>query len=201
MKYVTNSTSLYNRILLFCAGFSMLLYWILFAIKIPMSENYIVWVLDNDWVWVNSIGFGGAILGFIGLDIIFRSADINRKQVEIFYWLSQVGIIILIIILFYETFIQKEIALRAPELVNLSQGIQESSLFKIPIYIGGIILGTGISGFILKLYKTKTYPGWMIVLLGIGILTFGLLFLPGQIRLVGVISYSTAMIGLSTPWS
>ncbi len=62
----------YGAYIVISAGNIMPLYWILFALYLPMKERYINWVSSKNWIWVNSIGFTAAIVGIIASFVIVQ---------------------------------------------------------------------------------------------------------------------------------
>ena len=174
----------------------MLTFWILFAVFLPMQENYINWVMDNDWTWINVIGFAGSTFGAFALNAIFISLTNKNKLDLMAYGFALTGIIILTSILFFEAFILKGIAIENPDLINLNGSFYQYPLFKLANLSGGILLSVGFLILGIRMLAQRTFKTWKIILLIIACPLFGIVIMPGNIRLVGVLLYSVAFISI-----
>ena len=108
----------------------MLSFWILYAIFLPMQKAYIYWVLDNDWTWINLVGFMGSLMGIFALNSIFLILDSKRITDFIGYFIGVSGIVILTATLFFEAFVLKGIALENPNLIDLNSGFYQDITFR-----------------------------------------------------------------------
>ena len=174
----------------------MLSFWILFAAFLPMQEEYLKWVLDDDWTWINLIGFVGSTFGVFALTAIFSTLRNKNYLDYIGYGVGIAGIVILTSILFFETFILKGIALQKPELIDLTQGFYQYSIFKLANVSGGILLTVGFIILGIKMLYLSTFKAWKIVLLMIACPLFGIVLMPGNVRLLGVLLYSISFIAI-----
>lgn len=174
----------------------MLSYWTLFAVLIPMKEEYINWILDSDWVWVNSIGFVGSLTGIFAINSIFSILKSARSIDLIAYLMAVSGIVILTSILFFETFILKSIALVNPEIIDLNTGMHQSIVFQSVSIIGGILLSIGVIMLGIRLIIKKTFIRWKIVLFIIACPLFGIVYMPGNIRLLGIVLYTISLTAI-----
>lgn len=113
------SSAFPKGLFLISSGALLLIFWILFAVFLPMTEPYINWVMDPDWLWINSIGFTGSLLGLFAMNELRSKADTSDKLASLGYFFSIFGVIILTSLLFFEAFILKGIALQSPTLVDL----------------------------------------------------------------------------------
>ena len=161
-----------------------------------MQKEYLNWVLDDDWTWINIIGFSGSILGVLAV-----SAMVQYKQNKsifdfIAYGCSVIGIGFLTSILFFESFILKSIARTNPELINFNTGFYTEPIFNQANLMGGMFFSIGMIGLAILMIADKTFKTWKLVLLMIGAPLFGIMLMPGNVRIVGVLLYSVAFIGI-----
>ena len=136
------ATSLLFKILLICfmkknflritgvanvvSAVSLLLYWFLYAILLPLNEvptNYHLLILDPSWLFVNVLGVIGFVLALIGILGLFF------KQYNDLTWYGIVGFLITFVGqifynagLYYETFIWPILAESDPSLITLATG-------------------------------------------------------------------------------
>lgn len=174
----------------------MLLFWTLFAVFLPMQEAYINWVLDSNWTWINIIGFIGSLLGIFALNSIAAALN-SEKNIDFIGYLAAVcGVTILTAILFFEAFILKGIAIQNPEIINLNEGFYQNSTFKTANLSGGLLLSIGalILGF--SMIKKRTFKKWKVILFMLGCPLFGIVIMPGNVRLIGVLLYSISLIAI-----
>jgi hypothetical protein len=166
----------------------LFVFWILFAVFLPMQEEYIHWVMDSDWVWVNSVGFLGSLLGIFAINSFFSNGQ-NSKTEGILYICSIAGIVIMTAILFFEAFILKGIAIQQADIVVLNEGFYLFAPFRLVSLLGGILLSVGIIGICIKYIKLRQLKSWKLITLAIGTPLFSLIIVPGNLRLLGVLLY------------
>ena len=182
-------------ILMSTAAF-MLSFWILFAILLPMQEEYINWILDKDWTWINLIGFVGSLLGIFALNSILSVIEGQKKSDLIAYFLAVSGIVILTSILFFEGFILKGLALENPEIIDFNSGFYQHIAFKIASNTGGILLSIGVLMLGISMLRKNTFKKWKVILFMIACPLFGIVSMPGNARLLGVLLYAISLIAL-----
>ena len=71
----------------------MLSFWVLFAVFLPMQEDYVNWVLDKDWTWINLIGFIGSLMGIFALDSLFLVLDSESNTDYVGYFMAVSGVV------------------------------------------------------------------------------------------------------------
>jgi hypothetical protein len=148
--------------------------------------------MDDDWTWINIIGFIGSIFGAFALTAIF-SVKTNRNTLDLSaYGIALTGIIILTCILFFEAFILKGIAFQSPGLIDLNGSFYQYPAFKLANLSGGIFLTVGFLVLGIRMIQQETFKKWKIILLMIACPLFGMVIMPGNLRLVGVLLYSIA---------
>jgi hypothetical protein len=175
----------------------LFVFWILFALFLPMQKDYIEWVMDPDWVWINLIGFSGSLLGVLAINSYFEHISASMWK-SIYYIFSISGIVIMTAILFFEAFILKGIAIQNEEMIVLNEGFYLYQPFRIVSLTGGLLLSLGIIGISWIHISSKTFKRWKVILLVIGTPMFSIILIPGNLRLVGVLLYfiSFLLIGL-----
>ena len=174
----------------------LLTFWIFFAAFLPMKEPYINWVMDDDWIWINTLGFVGSTLGILSLFSIYLRINSRGLLERIAFGLSIFGIAVLTSILFFESFILKGIALENESLVDLNGSFYSFQPFKLVSLAGGIIFSAGMILLGFFMIKKKTFNRWSLILLIIGCPLFGIMLVPGNLRLLGVLLYSIAFISI-----
>lgn len=173
----------------------LFIFWILFAVFLPMQDPYLQWVLDSDWVWVNLIGFTGSLLGLFAINSIFNLG--SRTKIEnLYYALSVAGIAIMTSILFFEAFILKGIALQNPEIIQLNEGFYLFTPFRFISLLGGFFLSIGIIGICVKFIRSKTLKVWKLIILAISTPLFSIIVVPGNLRLLGVLLYFVSLLSI-----
>ena len=181
----------------FLHGILIFLFWMLFAFLLPMTEPYVNWLLDADWIWVNSIGFIGSSLGIFVLAALYYYRE-SEYWLDMFaFVLASIGVICLTGLLFFEAYILKGIALINPDLIVLNQGFYDETSFRLVNLIGGICFSTGFIIVGINMIKDKTFKRWKLILLIIGAPLFGNVFVPGNFRLIGVLLYVVAFISMA----
>jgi len=178
------------------AAILMLSFWILFAILLPMQTEYIKWVMDSDWTWINLIGFIGSSFGVLALTAIFSFHPV-KNIIDLFaFGLTILGILMLTCILFFEAFILKGIAIQNKDLINLNGSFYRYPIFQLASISGGILLTSGFLILGMRMLFQRTFKKWKLILLMIACPLFGIVKMPGNIRLLGVLLYSTAFISI-----
>ncbi len=185
----------YGAYIVISAAIIMPLYWILFAIYLPMKERYINWVSSKNWIWVNCIGFAGAIVGILGSFVIVLFIGDTILNYLAFF-IVVVGSVIMTSLLYFESFILPGLILPAPHLVN-----QQSELYKFKAFIrirviGGIIFSIGFIVWGIEWLASGKLPLWSSICMMIGAPLFSLVFLSGNLRLLGVLLYSAGLLGV-----
>lgn len=187
----------HQGIALILSGSLLFLFWTLFALFIPMTEPYIKWVLDEDWIWINAIGFSGSMIGIFAITNL-KSLVQKSRMANLFFILSISGIVILSSILFFEAFILKGIARLAPEIVVLNEGYYiEPSFYGINL-LGGLSFSGGVIGIASLLFRQGAIKKWKLITLMISCPLFGIVIMPPNLRLLGVLLYfiSFLLIGV-----
>lgn len=178
------------------AAVLMLSFWILFAVFLPMKEEYVNWVLDDDWTWINIIGFIGSAFGIFALQAIFSTIKGKNTVDRILFGTGVIGIVILTSLLFFETFILKGIALQNPELIDLNGSFYQYPIFKLANLLGGILLSISFFGLGVRMIILSTFKKWKLILLMIACPLFGIVIMPGNLRLLGVLLYAVSLIAI-----
>ncbi len=185
----------YGAYIVIPAGIIMPLYWILFALYLPMKEIYISWVSSKHWIWVNSIGFAAAIVGIIASFVI-----VQYIGEQIFNYLSFIiviiGSVIMASLLYFEAFILSGLLSPAPQLVNQQSELYNFKAFMRIRVIGGIIFSIGFIAWGIVWLASGKVPVWSSICMMIGAPLFSLVFLSGNLRLLGVLLYSTGLLGV-----
>lgn len=174
----------------------MLLFWTLFAVFLPMQENYVNWIFDSDWTWINVIGFIGSLMGIFAFNSIFSALDSERNTDFIGYFTAIIGIVMLTSILFFEAFILKGIAIESPELIDLNAGFYQNIAFKTANLSGGVLLTIGVLILGISMLRRKTFKKWKVILFMIACPLFGIVIMPGNLRLLGVLLYAISLIAI-----
>jgi len=174
----------------------LLIFWTTFAVFLPMNKEYIHWVMDEDWMWVNIIGFTGSILGIFSVTVIARFYKLKSGFDVLAYGSAMIGVVLLTSLLFFETFILKGIAKTNPELVNLTTGFYQEISFIISNLLGGVLYSMGMIFLSARMFMQKTFASWKIALLIIGAPLFTITLVPGNLRILGVLLSSIALIGM-----
>lgn len=186
-----------------CSGLTVIVstgllfvFWIFFAVFLPMSSPYNQWVADSDWFWVNSIGFTGSLFGVFAFQQFYSCKHSKTPFSLLLYLSGQIGIVILTCLLFFETFILKGIVIQNPDLVQLNHGFYTYTPFRLINIIGGGLFSIGTVGVSLSMMKDRSFKKWKLILLSCGAPLFGLVFVPGNLRLVGLLLYAIAYISI-----
>ena len=174
----------------------LLTFWIFFAVFLPMTEPYINWVMDDDWIWINTLGFIGSALGILALYAIYFKIELRGFLDRIALGLAIFGITILTSILFFESFILKGIALENKNIIDLNGSFYVFQPFKLASLIGGLLFSFGMTLLGVLMIKKRTFKRWSLLLLTIGSPLFGIVLVPGNLRLLGVLLYSIAFIAI-----
>jgi len=174
----------------------LITFWIFFAIFLPMDRPYLQWVLDANWIWINILGFIGSALGVFALFSIQQHIYDKSIIDHALFGAAVFGVLILTSILFFECFILKGIALENEALINLDGSFYKYRPFQIANLTGGILFSLGIIGMAIKMIFRKTFKKWSLILLLIGCPLFGIVLVPGNLRLLGVLLYSIAFISI-----
>jgi hypothetical protein len=190
------SSAFPKGLFLISSGALLLIFWILFAVFLPMTEPYINWVMDPDWLWINSIGFTGSLLGLFAMNELRSKADTSDKLASLGYFFSIFGVIILTSLLFFEAFILKGIALQSPTLVDLDGSFYQYWPFKSIGLAGGLSLSLGAFLLGWRLYSKASFRKWKVIVFMISCPLFGIVLMPGNLRLLGVLMYTVAFISM-----
>lgn len=185
---------------LMLSGVSFLVYWLLYAMVLPMQQPYINWVLDPDWTWVNAFGFTSSAFGVFAVIALVAIPLKKSAFVWIGFVLSIIGIIILTSVLFFEAFILKGIALENASMVIIGDGFYLHAPFQGANLAGGIMFSTGLILLSSWLIKYKVFKVWKLVLLMISCPLFSLLIMPPNLRLVGVLLYAVSFTLIGLEW-
>jgi hypothetical protein len=174
----------------------LLMFWTFFAVFLPMNQAYLNWVMDGDWLWINIIGYFGAVLGLLAFTSIMVYQN-NIKPINVFAFICVIlGSVLLSGLLFFETFILKGIAKVSPNLIDQSSGFYQEFSFRAANLLAGISFSVGFIIWGVLALRSGLFKKWKIVLLIIGSPLFSLVIMPGNFRLVGVLFYSIAFIGM-----
>ena len=174
----------------------LLSFWILFALFLPMSQAYVNWVLNKHWIWINCVGFLGSLSGFFAVNALFQYKGYSGKWDDVIYGVVQTGIIFLTSLLFFETFILKGIAKISPELIILNQGFYLESAFRWANLIGGILFSFGMVLMSFSLLKKGSFKSWKLAFLILGAPLFGIVLVPGNLRILGVLLFSISYMAM-----
>jgi hypothetical protein len=174
----------------------LLLFWTLFAVFLPMQEPYVNWVMDSDWTWVNIIGFVGSLMGIFAFNSIAATLNSENNIDFIGYLIAVCGVAILTAILFFEAFILKGIAIQNPEIINLNEGFYQYFAFKTANLSGGILLTIGAIILGIRMIRESTFKKWKVILFMLACPMFGIVIMPGNVRLIGVLLYSISLIAI-----
>lgn len=178
---------------------SMLLtFWIFFAVFLPMTEPYINWVLDSDWIWINTLGFIGSSLGVLSIYSIYQKISSRGNIEHIALGMAIIGVVVLTCILFFESFILKGIALENKNLIDLGGSFYAYKPFMIASLAGGILFSLGMILLGILMIQKKTFKRWSLIVLIIGCPLFGIMLVPGNFRLLGVLLYAIAFISIGS---
>jgi hypothetical protein len=170
--------------------------WTLFAILIPMKQEYVKWVLDINWVWVNTIGFLGAALGVFAFFAIYSYSNLRTTLDHLATGIAIMGAVMLSGILFFEAFILKGIALQVPDMVQVGEGFYLYPSFYYGNLAGGMMTSIGIIVLSYRLIKSKIFKTWKLVVLSIGTFFFTIVAIDPNLRLVGLVLYATGLISV-----
>jgi hypothetical protein len=174
----------------------LLLFWTLFAVFLPMQEPYVNWVMDSDWTWVNIIGFVGSLMGIFAFNSIAATLNSENNIDFIGYLIAVCGVAILTAILFFEAFILKGIAIQNPEIINLNEGFYQYFALKTANLSGGILLTIGAIILGIRMIRESTFKKWKVILFMLACPMFGIVIMPGNVRLIGVLLYSISLIAI-----
>ncbi|MDH5598755.1 MAG: hypothetical protein OEY34_06515 [Cyclobacteriaceae bacterium] len=174
----------------------LLSFWVLFALFLPMNQAYLNWVLNKHWTWINGVGFLGSLSGFLAVNALFQYKGYSAKWDYIIYCVVQIGIISLTSLLFFEAFILKGIAKISPELIVLNQGFYKESAFRWANLIGGIFFSSGMVLMSISMLKKTSFKPWKLVLLILGAPLFGIVWMPGNLRILGVLLFSISYMAI-----
>ena len=169
-------------------------YWITFAVALPMREKYITWVASRNWVWVNSVGFAGGIAGIFAVVIItvyLGPGLLNYSTVA----LAIAGSVIMTSLLYFEAYILPGLVSAAPALVDQTGSLYTAPPFRIARLVGSIMFSLGFIVWGLVWITSGRLPLWASLCLISGAPLFSLVFLPGNLRLAGVLLYAAGLFG------
>lgn len=181
---------------LILSGLMMACFWTSFALFLPMQSPYIDWVLDRDWTWVNLLGFGGAVLGVLSLFVLFSILQRISTAGMLGLVLGVAGSTMLAGVLYFETFMLKGLARAAPELVDLGGPFYHYPVFRFANLSGGVMLTAGAVLLGLVLVRQAVLKRWKVSLWMVANPLFGLVILPGNLRLIGVLLYAVSMAAM-----
>lgn len=202
---------LLSSILNITAGILLLIYWYAFALFLPYNElstTLALLVEHRNWVWINTLGVLGALLGLLG------QAGILAVQIDQAGWISatgyfvaSAGTVLLIGTMLWETILWPIIVKYDRDLLAFNGALYRSKTF-IPFFIvsgliyslGYILVGAGIM-------QTGILPWMGGLFLAVGAPTFGLGSLFGKYQVyprslgvtlmsIGLIWVGIAMFGL-----
>jgi len=173
----------------------MPIYWILFAVFLPMKENYIRWVSSKNWIWVNSVGFLGAIMGMLAS--FFIAVYVGESLIN--YLLLTcviIGSVMMTSLLYFEAYILPGMVSSAPALVDQSSILYNSKSFKLIRLLGSFIFGAGYIIWAVIWLLSGKIPVWSSICIMIGAPVFSAIYLPGNLRLLGILLYSAGLMGI-----
>jgi len=200
MEYFYNLAGFAN----IAAGILLLLFWYLFALLLPyrdLRETLSILVVNRNWVFINTLGVCGSLLGLFGLSGIYlKAADQIGLAGLLGYSLAFLGTALFSATLLWDTLIWPILAGHDPTLLDFKGPIYSSKTF-VPFFIlSGIIYSLGYVIFALSLTQTGSYPIWACIALMIGAPLFGLGAALGKLqvytRSIGITLLSAALIWL-----
>ncbi len=192
----TNQLYLTNGWIQIASALLLFFFWLLFAIFLPMKNAYVDWVLDKDWVWINTIGYFGSLLGVFAITGIHQYVKKKNTFEFLSYFSAITGIVALTSLLFFEAFILKGLAKQSPEIIRLNEGFYAELPFFVVNLTGGILFSLGIVGLCFSMIRYRTFKRWKLLLLIAGAPMFGIVLMPGNIRLLGVLCYIIGFTGI-----
>ena len=182
--------------LLIISASLLALFWVLFALFLPMQKPYISWVLDDDWTWINCIGFSGSLTAVLAVMALFEFKKRKGYFDYIAFAFAIIGTVYLTSILFFEAFILKGIALVNPELILLDGSFYMYPSFKVANIVGGISFSFGMIGLSVRMMKERTFRRWKLIMLLIASPLFGIVLFSGNIRLIGVLLFTISFVSI-----
>lgn len=178
------------------ASVLMPLYWISFALALPMREKYVNWVASKNWIWVNSLGFAAAIVGIgatVFIAVYLQPSLANYVSVAFVV----VGSVMMTSLLYFEAYILPGMVTSAPNLVDQSSGLYTFSSFSVIRILGSLIFSVGFVAWGIVWISSGSMSLWSSLCIVLGAPLFALVFIPGNIRLVGVLLYSAGLFGVA----
>ena len=116
------------------------------------------------------------------------------KTDPLFFHAALAGTLGLTCILFFETFILKAIALNHAVLVDPGSELYLYPPFRTVVITSGILFSIGYMGIAIKLMKQTAINRWLLSGLLIGAPLFGNVFIPGNIRLAGMLIFCLSLL-------
>ncbi len=178
------------------AAVIMPVYWMAFAFALPMKKKYVDSVSSKNWVWVNSVGFFGAIISMFAVLFIARYLGVdwlNCSAVAIVI----TGSVMMISLLYFEAYVLPGLVAPAPSLVDQTSSLHTFRSFRLIRLVGSLTLSLGYTAWGIIWIKSGRLPVWSSVCVIIGAPLFSSVFLAGNLRLVGVFIYSAELIGVA----
>ena len=160
------------------AGALLLIYWYAFALFMPykeLSTTLALLVEHKNWVWINSIGVLGALLGLLGQAGIITVQIDHTNWVGIAgYFVASIGTVLLIGTMLWETVLWPILVKHDRGLLDFNGPLYRSKTF-VPFFLmsgliyslGYILVGAGIMHTDILLWMGG-------LLLAVGAPTFGL---------------------------
>ena len=98
--------------------------------------------------------------------------------------------------MFFESFILIGIAIQSPEIIDLNAGFYQENIFKMASLSGGLLLSAGALILGVSLIKRNIFKRWKVVTFMLACPMFGIVIMPGNVRLLGVLLYSISLIAI-----
>ncbi|MCK4727192.1 MAG: hypothetical protein KAT29_15370 [Anaerolineales bacterium] len=193
-----------SAILNIAAGALLLIYWYAFALFMPykeLSSTLALLVEHRNWVWINTIGVLGALLGLLGQAGIL-AVQINQASWVgvIGYFIASSGTVLLIGTMIWETVLWPIFVKHDRSLLDFNGPLYRSKTFVPFFVIAGLIYSVGYILVGVGIMQTDILPWMGGLLLAVGAPTFGLGSMFGKYqvypRSIGVTLMSAGLIWL-----
>jgi hypothetical protein len=185
------------------AGVLLSTFWILYALALPYSQlddTLAILPLDEDWLWVNSIGVAGALAGVLGLPALYLArADRLGAWGLTGFLLALAGSAGLLGPLLWDTILWGTLAQADPHLLDFDGPIYRSGLF-LGFYAGaGLAYSAGFALFGAVLSRDGAKAG-LLIAIGAPLFGLGSLFGDAQVlpRTVGVLLFGAGLCWLGS---
>ena len=160
------------------AGAFLLVYWYAFALFMPykeLSTTLALLVEHRNWVWINTIGVLGALLGLLGQGGILAVQIDHASWVGVAgYFVASTGTILLIGTMLWETVLWPIVVKHDRGLLDFNGPLYRSKTF-VPFFIvSGLIYSVGYILVGVGIMQAGILPWMGGLLLAVGAPTFGL---------------------------